>query len=169
MIISIIRVTGGSTSNGAIDITWVMLWYDMEAAIAIIVVSVTAFRALFVAHQAMKYRSPAENASTPWGFWSNRKGKILIKKELRETPSPVLGGVQTRIRSSQYDERSFDRGSDELELQLQEPGITVTQHVHMKKVRPAPSFHQEITKIDVKSRHLGAASRDPLRNPLSEP
>ena len=132
IVISIIRLAGAGSSHGQIDTAWVLFWYDIEAAIAIIIVSVTAFRALFVAHQAMKYRSPAENGSKSWNFWS-RKSKSSRSKEQPEVPPPVLGGVRTHIRGSQYGGRSFDRVPDDMELPLHGPFITVTQVVHTEK------------------------------------
>ena len=133
IVISIIRLAGGGTSNGAIDTAWVLFWYDLEAAIAIIIVSVTAFRALFVAHQAMKYRTPAENDPTSWNFWS-RKSKGSRSKEPPQALPPVLRGVRTHIRGSQYSGRSFGGVGDDMELPLHGPGITVTQVVHSEKV-----------------------------------
>ncbi|CAF9936975.1 hypothetical protein IMSHALPRED_010973 [Imshaugia aleurites] len=142
MIISIIKVAGGINNNGGVDTSWVFLWYETEAAVAIIVVSVTAFRALFVAHQAMKYRSPAEDASTSWRSLS-KKSKSSRGKELPEIPSPVLGGVRTHIRGSHYGGLSFDRGGDDMEMPLHSQGITVTQVLHSEKTSrqgdPGPS------------------------------
>ena len=132
MIISIIKVAGGGTSDGGVDTSWVLLWYDIEAAVAIIVVSFTAFRALFVAHQASKYRTPGENASTSWKMWSG-KAKSSRNKDLPALPSPVLHSVRTHIRGSQYAGGSFDRGGDDMELPLQGPGIIVTQDIHSEK------------------------------------
>ena len=139
MIISIIKVAGGNTSHGGIDAAWVLFWYDIEAAIAIIVVSSTTFRALFVAHRAMKYRSPAEKGSTPWNSWS-RKAKSSKSMQLPEVPSPVLGGVRTDIRGSQYGGGTFDRGGGgDIEMPLQGSVIMVTQVVHSEKVNPPSS------------------------------
>ena len=133
MITSIIKVAGAETSDGAVDSSWVLLWYDTEAAVAIIVVSFTAFRALFVAHQAAKYRTPAEKASTSRNIWSG-KTKSSRSKELPEIPSPELSGVMTHIQGSQYVRGSFDRGSDDIELPLQRPAILVTQDILSEKV-----------------------------------
>ena len=134
IIISIIRVAGGGAENGQIDTAWVLFWYDVEAAIAVIVVSVTAFRALFVARQAaMKYRSPAEKGSTSRNFWS-RKFKSSRSEEIPDVPSPVVDGVRTHIRGSQYGVRGVDRVGDDMEMPLQGPFITVTQVVHTEKV-----------------------------------
>ena len=133
IITSIIRLAGGGTTKGQLDQSWVIFWYDIEAAIAIIIVSVSAFRALFVAHQAMKYRSPAEKGSTSWNIWS-KKSKSSKGKEQPEMPPPALGGVRTQIRGSQYGGRSFDRIPDDMELPLHGPFITVTQVVQTEKV-----------------------------------
>ncbi|CAD6590909.1 MAG: hypothetical protein ASARMPRED_005103 [Alectoria sarmentosa] len=119
LIISIIKVAGGKTSAGGVDSSW----------------SYSAFRALFVAHQAMKYRTPAESDSTSWNRRS-KKAKNSRSKELPEIPSPVLSGVRTHIRGSQYGGGSFDRGGDDMELPLQGPGIIVTQEVHSEKTQP---------------------------------
>ena len=168
MIISIVKVAGGINNNGGVDASWVLFWYETEAAVAIIVVSVTAFRALFVAHQAMKYRSPAEDASTSWRSLS-KKSKSSRGKELPEIPSPVLGGVRTHIRGSHYGGLSFDRGGDDMEMPLQSQGITVTQVLHSEKVRKASSFREEGMKADVKSRRLARATRGLQRNHSYEP
>ena len=133
IIISIIRLAGGDANNGELDQSWVIFWYDIEAAIAIIIVSVSAFRALFVAHQAMKYRSPAEKGSSSWNFWS-KKSKSSKGQEQPETPPPAMGGVRTQIRGAQYGGRSFGRIPDDMELPLHGPFITVTQVVQTEKV-----------------------------------
>lgn len=138
MIVSIIKVAGANTSTGGVDSSWVLLWYEIEAAVAIIVVSFTAFRALFVAHQALKYRTPAEDTSTSWNLWS-RNTKGSRSKELPEMPSQVLGGVRTHIRRSRYGEGSFDNRGDDIELPLHGPGIIVTQRIHSEKVK-SPSL-----------------------------
>lgn len=168
MIISIIKVAGGTNSIGGVDTAWVFFWYEIEAAVAIIVVSFTAFRALFVAHQAMKYRSPPANGSSSWRSWS-KKSKSSRSKDLPEIPTPVLSGVRTHIRGSQYGGRSYDRSGDDMEMPLQGRGITVTHVVHSEKVRWGSPFRKERTKADVESRRLARALRGLLRNLLYEP
>ncbi|KAF6240900.1 hypothetical protein HO173_000692 [Letharia columbiana] len=138
MIVSIIKVAGANTSTGGVDSSWVLLWYEIEAAVAIIVVSFTAFRALFVAHQALKYRTPAEDTSTSWNLW-RRNTKGSRSKELPEIPSQVLGGVRTHIRRSRYGEGSFDNRGDDIELPLHGPGIIVTQRIHSEKTPRQPT------------------------------
>ena len=143
MIVSIIRLAGAKNNpSGGIDTAWVMFWYDVEAAVAIIVVSLTTFRALFVAQQAKKYRSPAENASTSRNIWS-KKSKRSGNKGMPDMPSPVLGGVRTHIRRSQYGEGSFDRIGEEMELSPHRKGIIVTQRIQSEKVT-WPSCFPEI-------------------------
>ena len=140
MIVSIIKVAGGANVDGGVDPSWVFLWYVIEAAVAIIVVSFTAFRALFVAHQALKYRIPVENPST-WNSWS-RTLKSSSIKELPEVPLPVFSDVRTHIRKSQYGGGSYDRSSADVELPIQGPGIIMTQDIHSEKVTPCISICQ---------------------------
>ena len=149
MIISIIKVAGGNTTDGGVDTSWVLFWYEIEAAVAIIVVSVSAFRALFIAHQAMKYRSPAENGSS-WNIW-NRKSKGSRPEELPVPPAPVLSGVSTHIRGSQYGAGDYDRGDYDMELPLHGPGIIVTQDIRSEKVSSPRSMSRKEMKLMISS------------------
>ena len=158
MIISIIKVAGGNTTDGGVDTSWVLFWYEIEAAVAIIVVSVSAFRALFIAHQAMKYRSPAENGSS-WNIWS-RKSKGSKSEELPVPPAQVLGGVSTHIRGSQYGAGNYDRGDYDMEMPLHGHGITVTQDIRSEKVGSPRLIPGKRDKADERLRRLASQVRN---------
>ena len=130
-ITAIVKVAGGNISHGQVDSAWAIFWLQAEAAVAIIVVSVTAFRALFIAHRASKQLSPAENASasTSRSIWS--KG-LRRHKDLPAAPAPSFTGVRTFIRQSPNRAGSFE-GSRDIELPLQGSGILVTQHISSEK------------------------------------
>lgn len=61
-----------------------------------------------------------------------------------EAPAPVLGGVRTHIRGSQYGVRGLDEAGDDMEMRLQGPFITVTQVVHTEQVRRIPFPSKEV-------------------------
>ncbi|KAK3171317.1 hypothetical protein OEA41_003401 [Lepraria neglecta] len=136
MITAIVRIAGGNTSHGQVDSAWVIFWLQAEAAVAVIVVSVTAFRALFVAHKASKHQSPPQQIDdlTSRSMWSKR---IREGSSGPRVPEPSFTGVRTYVRRGPYDAGFFDGSQDiELSLQgpLQGPGILVTHNIFSEKV-----------------------------------
>ena len=132
MITSILGVAGGNTSHGQVDSAWVVLWSQAEAAVAVIVVCVTAFRALFVAHKASKHQSPPQQND-------NLTSRSMLRKRINKggsgpgTPEPPFTGVRTDVRRGPYD-ASFNDGSQEIEMPVQRPGIIVTHNISSEEV-----------------------------------
>lgn len=135
---AIIKIAGGNTSHGQVDSAWATFWLQTEAAIAVIVVSITAYCALFVAHQASKQHSPAHRAYTSRYFWSKSEKS---HKEWPEAPAPLVPGVTTDIQSP-YGAGSFEASQD-MELPLRGPGIMVRQDISSNKVSRTVS-HESI-------------------------
>ncbi|KAL8671750.1 MAG: hypothetical protein Q9168_003745 [Polycauliona sp. 1 TL-2023] len=54
----IVKISGGNTNNGQIDSSWVIFWLHMEAAVAVMVASIIAYRALFVVERLRTQESP---------------------------------------------------------------------------------------------------------------
>ena len=129
-ITAVIRIAGGNISHGQVDSPWAIFWLQAEAAVAIIVVSISAFRALFVAHQASKRLSPADHASNSRSIWS-----IIVRRhdDPRAAPARTFTGDRTYIRHSPYGARSFE-GSRDMELPLQGHGILVTHDISSDKI-----------------------------------
>ena len=129
-ITAIIRIAGGNISHGQVDSAWAIFWLQAEAAVAIIVVSITAFRALFVAHRASKEQSPNYHASASRSVWS----RITRHHENPPAARPrQSNGARTYIRHSPYGAGSFEASRD-LEIPLQTPGILVTHEISSDKV-----------------------------------
>lgn len=129
-ITAVIKVAGGNISHDQVDSAWAIFWLQAEAAVAIIVVSITAFRALFVAHRTSKQQSPAHHASTSRSIWS----RIVRRDEdLPAALAPTFTGARTYIRYSPYGSGSF-KGSRDMELPLQGPGIRVTHDISSDKI-----------------------------------
>ena len=59
IICSIVRISAADIVDDQVDTTWVLLWLEIEACVAVIAVSVTAFRTLFTSSKSSK--GPAEN------------------------------------------------------------------------------------------------------------
>lgn len=129
-ITALIKVAGGNISHGQVDSAWAIFWDQAEAAVAIIVVSITSFRAFFVAHRASKQRSPAHHTSTSRAIWS----KIVARHDdLPAAPSPAFTGARTYIRHFPYGMGGLE-GSRDMELPLQDPGIRVTHDISSDKI-----------------------------------
>lgn len=129
-ITAIIKVAGGNIGHDQVDSAWVIFWEQAEASVAIIVVSVSAFRTLFVTHRASKQQSPAHHTSTTGLIWS----RIARRHDnLPAAPAPTLAGARTYIRHSPYGSGSFE-GSRDVELPLQGQGIRVTHDISSDKV-----------------------------------
>ena len=132
MFAAIIDVAGGYSNHGQIDAVWAIFWQQAEAAVAIVIISATAYRAVFVAHRASKRQSPAKNVSNSRVHISNTMNKT--HNNLPRAPPPTFAGVRTHVRHSPYDIIGRE-GAGDIELPLQEPGILVIQEISSEKVR----------------------------------
>lgn len=136
---SIIKVAGGNINNGQVDAAWAVFWLQAEAAVAVIVVSISAFRALFVAQRASKQASPA-------AFHTRTSSSLLRKRfhlrnTLPEVPSPTFTGVRTFTCQD-------DEESQNLNIPLQGSGIRVTQNNSSELVRcMVTSYHSTETDL----------------------
>ena len=126
IILAIVRVSTGKSNNGQVDSAWVIFWLQAEACVALIVVSVSAFRALYMAQQETKYRYQR----SPWQKSKDSQAKLWTanirnEKSLPNISSPAHACVRTQINHS-FDERSYDPMTGDIELPLQGTGILVT-------------------------------------------
>ena len=129
-ITAIVKVAGGNISHGQVDSAWAIFWIQAEAAVAVIVVSVSAFRTLFVAHRVSKQQSPVQETNKPRSIWGRRLG---LRGNLPAAPSPTFTGVRTYIRQCPYDTESLE-GSRHVDILPQRPAIMVTQDMSSESV-----------------------------------
>lgn len=141
IIIAIVRISGARihhTTN--IDVQWQTFWNDIEGTVAVIMVSITAFRSL-LGVKALKSREKKEQAR----YWYRRK--LLFRKESKNSsvdsnedqlpaiPGPTLTGIRTLIRGNRDSETIASRineadpvsvGDDRMQTEKQ---IKVTQTI----------------------------------------
>ncbi|MCJ1246847.1 hypothetical protein MMC30_004056 [Trapelia coarctata] len=124
IITCIIKVSAGNTINGQVDTTWVVFWYVAEAAIAVIMVSVTAFRSLFVTDIPKYAGSPTAVHDSHTRLWSRKKANT---PDEMASMSGVSGlGVRTSIgQNHSYENDSVKSGSPTLPRH----GIRVTHNI----------------------------------------
>ncbi|MCJ1290159.1 hypothetical protein MMC34_001695 [Xylographa carneopallida] len=72
--------TGLGTSGQSFDVVWQVFWTQVEASVAVIVISFTSFRSLFVASNP----SPKNTRSLRW--YSFKRSKDSHEKPLKGTP-----------------------------------------------------------------------------------
>lgn len=161
-ITAIIKIAGGNINHGQVDSAWAIFWFQAEAAIAVLVVSISAYRALFVAHRASKRQSPAQRTYTGPSIWSkNTKGH----KEWPGVSATSPPGVTTDIQSP-YGAKSFEASQD-MELPLRGPGILVTQDISSNQVGSTVD-HEINRSVLTIFRLICPRSASPLPNHLCE-
>lgn len=99
-IIAIIRISGINLTSGVSDVVWLAFWLQQECSIAVIMISISAFRSLFVVGASNK---PAPNDfSRPW-YWKRLYLKFAGSDKdtgfgLPQIPRPTLTGMRSVIR-----------------------------------------------------------------------
>lgn len=131
-IVSAIRV-GGEQYRGNYDFTWLFFWLEVEACIAVSVISLTAFPAVFVSNASRRSGGRAPNAHR--GYYSSSMGKPRRGKKIPSTddsteasltsewptyPPTAAGGGR---RTGRTDTKVRDEAEEEMPLgQHAQPG-----------------------------------------------
>lgn len=129
-VVSAIRV-GGERHRGNYDFSWLFFWLEVEACIAVTVISLTAFPAVFVSRTSSRPSGGngggGDQAVKPW--YSSSMGKPRNREKIGSMdditgtsdhvskwptyPSAVAGGTGRGERS---DKMSGDDGEEEMPL-----------------------------------------------------
>lgn len=134
MIISaIVQISGIRAPSHAIDVTWELFWQIVEACIAVIMVSLTAFRSLFIAHgaAALRYNRGNPNPGVRHRFDSRNFWRKRVSDDSEESqrlpriPRATMTGLRTFIRGETTEESaarsvrsSNDRDSMTMDLNM---------------------------------------------------
>lgn len=114
-LVALVRVAG--LLNGSfIDQTWEVFWLQMQACIAVLLVSLTAFRSFFVSSERQK---PPKRAPPILGQASRRKPSNWGKQtEVRfpTQPSAALTGLQPFIRGGPRRESAGSTSDESIQL-----------------------------------------------------
>ncbi len=102
-VIAITRMSGIKLADGAPDIVWLAFWQQQECSIAVIMISVSAFRSLFVTNSSTR---PEQKRAISLSYWRKRLLRKRARPELDDEercyrlppiPSATLTGVRTMI------------------------------------------------------------------------
>lgn len=98
IIIAIVRISGVSHKKTAVDIVWELFWLGIEAAVAVIMVSVTAFRSL-LGIEAQKAREKRKSKPLIRVFKKTSQNESDLV-QLPSIPGATLTGIRTFINGN---------------------------------------------------------------------
>lgn len=148
--IAIVRISEARIFHTKIDIVWEIFWLEVEATIAVTMVSITAFRSL-LGLEDLKLR---EEKNRAW-YWYRQKYQprnvnIHFPSDsnvdrLSSLPGAKLTGIRTFIwgnHDSRINETNpMSSSKDRMQVENQ---IIITQKISSESetVRPSTQFHQ---------------------------
>ena len=132
IIIACIRISGFRV-HGSYGYTWQAFWMEFEACTAVIMVSLTAFRSLFVAEGSRRSEEKRGRAWYSSSVARLRRGKRSDGAErdlesLPKIPGASLTGMRTFIRGPQPD-LEYEMLSDYKPTRNSDRGVYVTEDV----------------------------------------
>lgn len=107
IVVAVIRISAFRLTNGEVDIVWLAFWQQQECSIAVTVVSISAFRSLFVAASTNKLKGrPLRQSVNNWKRRIERRRlgpttdekQMPITSVLPQVPSPTLTGMSSVLR-----------------------------------------------------------------------
>ena len=105
IIIAAIRVPG-LKFHGTFDVIWLLIWQHIQACVAVIMISLTAFRSVYVSSQAS--RAYKELANKPW--YSSTVAAIRRKRALHQKDEEYIPGLPTIPSATLTGIRTFIQG-----------------------------------------------------------
>lgn len=141
VIVTIVRIAGMKATGGdSVDIVWLAFWQQQECSIAVLMVSVSAFRSLFVPSSTPP-PAPRQHRYSP-----SEKGRRLLRRRpdadlcdthgtngLPQIPNATLTGIATVIGG--------DRQSEEIAYQDQRPH---RDHDHSTEIDTSNSSTRDV-------------------------
>ena len=116
-----VRVSG-LNYNGKFDIVWLYGWQHAEACIAVIMISLTAFRSVFVSSQSSRARREAANK--PW--YSSIIAAIKRRRAMNQGDEESTKGLPTIPSATLTGMRTFINGGKSPGKDVHSTNITVT-------------------------------------------
>lgn len=107
IIITIVRMSKIRIGPTQTDIIWEVFWHEIEACTAVIMVSISAFRSIFVAHNSRQQ----QNRKRVW--YMSKKNLLrsaLHRKKLRSDSSEEVNKLPEIPRATMTGMRTFIRG-----------------------------------------------------------
>ena len=141
IVISIIKVTAVHQIGSQVDTTWGIFWLQAEASVAVILVSLTIFRSLFLADGPKNGNEPNHTPYSPQ-FSASYKKLWMQKTPHSDFPSPPSTIFSGRWKARNVTAYSEDgsHGLDGMVRPTPEHGISVTHDITTQIVRNRTNF-----------------------------
>lgn len=104
IIANIIRASGHKLKNGQDDVMWIIFWEEMEACVAVMANSMTAFRPLFATSSSQLLVLPPPQDNSPPFQLRHRKRTAQI--ELPTTPTATFSGLRSYMSKDPFKDRA---------------------------------------------------------------
>ncbi|MCJ1261250.1 hypothetical protein MMC22_001114, partial [Lobaria immixta] len=131
IIISIIKVAAAHTIGTQVDATWVIFWLQAEAAVAVIAVSITMFRSLFLADGSRNKPQYKPRPSQPPASYR----KLWTRRDTSQVDSLTVP-LATYSLGTAISPRVEAHGSQDMALPMQDTNILVTRDFSMQVAKP---------------------------------
>ena len=106
-LIAIVRRTG-LKYHGTFDTVWLFTWHHIEACVAVIMISITAFRSIYVSSQQTSRARKQLANNKPW--YSSPVAAIRRKRALGQEDEEFVAGLPTIPSATLTGMRSFIQG-----------------------------------------------------------
>lgn len=121
IIIAIIRMSKFRIASTKIDIIWDVFWEQVEACMAVIMVSISAFRSFFVAHETRLRENQIRNR--PWYMSKQNTSRSAYRRRKLQSESEEMDQLPEIPRATMTGMRTFiDRGKINTESQFSSVG-----------------------------------------------
>lgn len=142
MAVAIVRISG-FVYHGGIDNVWVYIWQHIEACVAVIMISLTAFRSIFLA----KTSRPPQRKLKSWKETFSRRKKDSSADEAQVNltiPKPTMTGLRSfiwreRLSSNQSTQQSTQQSTT---LTTGSDSIFDDHWLHTHKSIPMPGVSE---------------------------
>ena len=126
--VRIITVTKSKDSNGQSDTAWLLFWNSLEASVAVIAVSINAFRTLFISATSSRRRQPIPETRSCHESLAEK----APRDRLPSMPSATFPGMRGLIREGPTMKSKHGLCSRPL---MEGTGSRVTQEASIELVR----------------------------------
>lgn len=119
-----VRVSG-LNDQGKFDLIWLYVWQHIEACVAVMMISLTAFRSVFIGSQSSG--AQREPANKPW--YSSTVAAIRRKRALDQTDEETTLGLPTVPSATLTGMRTFIQGGRRTGIGIHTTNSTTTGEV----------------------------------------
>lgn len=142
IIISIIKVAAAHTIGTQVDTTWGIFWLQAEAAVAVIAVSITMFRSLFLADGSRnkpRYKPhPPQRPSSYRKLWTRRDASQVDFPTVPSATYSLGTAITPQVEA---------HGSQDMALPMQDTNILVTRDFSMQVVRESKNLASSLLRL----------------------